>query len=244
MNPEDIEKFLKSYKEGPKRRTILLYGVLIILLFVYAWANGFLGEKGRQQAAINPSEIEKMPETVVTDPRQSESVKSEPDASVETKVPPEEMGADPEVSTRKTVSAVPDDAIEKLKKENVDSYARDVSRGQSTIRETSAAEVVRSVRAIEYPNDLSETIDSLYMGRWTREPDWRGIVDELPNQHSNGEWALVLKENNTDTLIFVTTEQDVSTLRPGDQIGVTGRISRVSINNSVSLEDASISFQQ
>lgn len=108
-----------------------------------------------------------------------------------------------------------------------------------TIRENSAAEVLRSLDGIE-PYRFHEKVEELYLGRWTQESGWQATVDELPSRRTNGSWHCSFKEAGSGTLIFASTTQDISTYRPGDSVTVSGRIGRVSLLNSVSLEDATV----
>jgi pyrimidine deaminase RibD-like protein len=106
------------------------------------------------------------------------------------------------------------------------------------IRERSADEVVGHLKGITLSHKFHETAEQLYVGRWTQEPGWQATVTDLPSELSAGRWYCSLKEAGSGTLVFASTDQDVSALRPGDEVTVIGRIDRVSQLGYVSLEDA------
>jgi hypothetical protein len=110
--------------------------------------------------------------------------------------------------------------------------------GRPTIRETSAAEILSSLRGITLSYQFHEKVEELYRGRWTRDPGWRATVNSLPSKLSKDVWFCSFKEIGSDTLVMASTVQDVSALRPGDSVTVSGRISDVSRLESVTLEDA------
>jgi hypothetical protein len=63
-------------------------------------------------------------------------------------------------------------------------------------------------------------------------------VHALPSKLSEGSWFCSLKEVGSGARVMAITVQDVSRLRPGDSVTVSGRIMDVSILEDVSLEDA------
>lgn len=107
-----------------------------------------------------------------------------------------------------------------------------------TIREKSAAEIIRNLKENTPSYRFHEKANELYLGRWTGEPGWQATVDDLPSKLSGGSWNCCFKEVGSGTLIMASTSRDISTLRPGDSVTVSGRISRVSLLETVSLEDA------
>ena len=107
-----------------------------------------------------------------------------------------------------------------------------------TIREKSAAEILVSLKGITPSYRFREKVEELYLGRWTREPAWQATVHALPSKLSEGSWFCSLKEVGSGTRVMAVTVQDVSMLRPGDSVTVSGRIRDVSILEDVSLEDA------
>jgi pyrimidine deaminase RibD-like protein len=106
------------------------------------------------------------------------------------------------------------------------------------IREESAAEILGHLEGITLPSRFRESVEELYVGRWTREPGWRAAVYGLPSNVSEGVWHCGFKEVGSDALVWASTTQDISTLRPGDSVTVSGRISEVSRLKYVSLQDA------
>jgi hypothetical protein len=108
-----------------------------------------------------------------------------------------------------------------------------------TIREKSAAEIIRNLKenTPSYGLGFHEKAMELYIGRWTGR-GWKATVDGLPSKLSGGSWYCYFKEVDSSALIWASTSQDISTLRPGDSVTVSGRISAVSPLNMVSLEDA------
>lgn len=107
-----------------------------------------------------------------------------------------------------------------------------------TIREKSAAEIIVNLKGVTLSYKFREKVEELYLGRWTREPGWQATVHDLPSKLSEGHWHCTFKELGSGTFVFASTVRDVSTLRPGDSVTVSGRISDVSQLESVSLEDA------
>jgi class 3 adenylate cyclase len=109
---------------------------------------------------------------------------------------------------------------------------------QVTIREKSAAEILANLKGITPSYRFREKVEDLYLGRWTREPGWQATVHSLPSKLSGERWFCVFREVGSGTVVMATTVQDVSALRHGDSVTVSGRISDVSILEDVSLEDA------
>ena len=107
-----------------------------------------------------------------------------------------------------------------------------------TIREKSAAEILANLKEITLPSQFRKKVEELYVGRWTREPGWQVTVFSLPSKLSGGGWQCSLKEVGSDILVMASTVQDVSKLRPGDSVTVSGRISEVWQALPVGLEDA------
>jgi hypothetical protein len=113
-----------------------------------------------------------------------------------------------------------------------------VASQRVTIREKSAAEILANLKGITLSYEFQEKCEDLYVGRWTREPGWQATVHDLPSKLPGGAWFCSFREVGSGTLVTASTIRDVSTLRPGDSVTVSGKISRVSQLESVSLEDA------
>jgi len=111
-------------------------------------------------------------------------------------------------------------------------------RVATAIREKSAAKILVNLKGITPSYRFREKVKELYLGRWTREAGWQATVNALPSKLPGGSWFCSLKEVGSGTSIMAVTVQDVSALRPGDSVTVSGRISDVSILEDVSLEDA------
>ena len=107
-----------------------------------------------------------------------------------------------------------------------------------TIREKSAAEILVNLKGKTLSHQFHEKVAELYLGRWTGEPGWQATVHDLPSKLSGGRWDCSFREVSSGTLVWASTVQDVSMLRPGDSVTVSGRISRVSQLEYVILEDA------
>jgi adenylate cyclase len=107
-----------------------------------------------------------------------------------------------------------------------------------TIREKSAADILANLKGITPSYRFREKVEELYLGRWTGDPGWSATVHALPSQLSGGSWFCSLKEIGFGTRVMAVTVQDISTLRAGDSVTVSGRIRDVSILEDVSLEDA------
>lgn len=106
------------------------------------------------------------------------------------------------------------------------------------IREKSAGEIIANLKGITLSSRFHESVEQLYLGRWTREPGWHATVYKLPSRLSGGGWFCFFTEVGSGSLVAATTVQDVSTLRPGDSVTIRGRISDVGQLGSVSLEEA------
>jgi hypothetical protein len=107
-----------------------------------------------------------------------------------------------------------------------------------TISEKSAAEIIRNLEENTPLCLFHENAAELYLGRWTRDPAWSATVYQLPSKFSGGLWDCSFTEVGSGALVFASTAQDISALRPGDLVTVSGRISHVSPLQSVSLEEA------
>src|SRR6266850_8598144 len=94
-----------------------------------------------------------------------------------------------------------------------------------TIRENSAAEILSYLRGARL--EFYERFEELHRGRWTCAPGWRATVDDLPSKLSRNAWFCSFKEFSSGILVTVTTVQDISALRPGDPVTISGRISDV-----------------
>jgi len=110
-----------------------------------------------------------------------------------------------------------------------------------SIREKSAAEILGHLKGIT-PSRFRESVEQLYLGRWTREPGWQATVHDMPSKLSEGLWHCMFKEVGSGTVVTARTVRDISTLRHGDSVTVSGRIRdvRQGYLESVSLEDAII----
>ena len=107
-----------------------------------------------------------------------------------------------------------------------------------TIREKSAAEILVNLKGITPSYRFREKVEELYLGRWTRERGWPATVHGLPSKLSGGRWFCSLREVGSGIFVMASTVQDVSTLRPGDSVTVSGRISHIRQLEDVGLEDA------
>jgi hypothetical protein len=107
-----------------------------------------------------------------------------------------------------------------------------------TIRERSAAEIHANLKGVTLPSKFRERVKDLYLGRWTRKSGWQATVLDLPSQLSGGRWFCGLREVGSDALVTAITVQDISALRPGDAVNVSGRISDVWQAFPICLEDA------
>jgi hypothetical protein len=107
-----------------------------------------------------------------------------------------------------------------------------------TIREKSAAEILGNLKGITLSSRRRESVEELYVGRWTREPGWQATVHELPSKLTGGLWHCVFKEAGSGALVMASTVHDISTLRHGDSVTVSGRIRDVSPLEYVALQDA------
>ena len=62
-------------------------------------------------------------------------------------------------------------------------------------------------------------------------------MHDLPSIMSEGIWHCVFKEIDSGALVMATTAQDLSRLRNGDTVTVSGRIREVSQLEYVGLQD-------
>ena len=109
-----------------------------------------------------------------------------------------------------------------------------------TIPEKSAAEIVANLKGIKPSYKFHERVEELYLGRWTQGPGWQASVKELPSKLPGEHWFCSLKEVDSGTTLHAITIQDVSMLRIGDTVMVSGRISEVSQLEFVMLNDADV----
>jgi hypothetical protein len=107
---------------------------------------------------------------------------------------------------------------------------------RATIRENSAAEIIVNLKAGTPSHLFFAKAKDLHIGRWTREPGWQVIVHNLPSKRSR-DWFCIFREVGSGPIVAASTVQDLSALRLGDSALVTGRISDVSLVESVILED-------
>jgi hypothetical protein len=107
-----------------------------------------------------------------------------------------------------------------------------------TIREKSAAEILANLKGVTLSYLFFEKAKELYIGRWTREPGLQVIVHDLPSERRSGGWFCIFREVGSGRIVAASTVQDLSALRLGDSVTVSGRISDVSPVGSVTLEDA------
>jgi nucleoside phosphorylase len=106
------------------------------------------------------------------------------------------------------------------------------------IREKAAAEIVANLKGISLSYQFHETVKELYLGRWTREPGWQVKVHDWPKKLPGGRWFGTFTEVGSGPLVMASTVQDLSALRLGDSVTVSGRISDVSPLEYIMLEDA------
>ena len=107
------------------------------------------------------------------------------------------------------------------------------------VREKSAGEILGNLKeTTKLSHQFHEKAEEIYLGRWIPEPGWQVAVDDLPKKLPGGLWSCSFKEVGSGSLVWAETKQDISNLRRGNLVTVTGRISRVSELGSVSLEEA------
>lgn len=121
-----------------------------------------------------------------------------------------------------------------------DSAKTSIAPERPTIRETSAAEILGNLKGLSLSYEFHEKVKDLYLGRWTREPGWQATVHTLPTRSRGGGWFCMFREASSGPLVAASTVQDLSALRLGDSVTVTGRISDVSPLGSVMLDGAII----
>jgi hypothetical protein len=109
-----------------------------------------------------------------------------------------------------------------------------------TIRERSAAEIFRSLNGITLDYEFRARVEELYRGRWTRSPGWQVTVASLPSKLPSGAWFCGFLEVGSAAIVSASTVQDVSALRRGDSVTISGKINDVSRLDSVHLHDATI----
>jgi len=107
-----------------------------------------------------------------------------------------------------------------------------------TIREKSAAEILANLKSTTPSHQFHKKAKELYIGLWTPEPGWQAIVHDLPGKLSGGGWSCLFKEVGTGIILSASTVQELSKLRPGDSVTVSGRISCVGRLDYLILEDA------
>jgi hypothetical protein len=109
-----------------------------------------------------------------------------------------------------------------------------------TIPENSAAEILSNLNGITLDYEFRARVEELYRGRWTRDPGWRVTLASLPSKLPSGAWFCGFLEVGSATIVSASTGQDVSALRRGDSVTVSGKISEVSRLGSIHLQNATI----
>jgi hypothetical protein len=119
-------------------------------------------------------------------------------------------------------------------------FAWSIGPQRPSIPEKAAAEIIRNLKESTPPYEFHKRAKELYLGRWPQEPGWQATVHDLPRKLSGELLHCSFREVGSGTLVMASTIQDVSALRTGYSVTVSGRISDVSLLESVSLEDAII----
>jgi hypothetical protein len=116
---------------------------------------------------------------------------------------------------RSTVRAVATFPTEKTESEE----------GKKFVRETSATDVIKVMKGYSF-SDKEEKFESLFKGRWIREPGWEGTVIAEPSRsdYTDRQWSVGVKESNEGEFFIVFTGQDISELRKGDRVRVVGEL--------------------
>jgi ATP dependent DNA ligase domain len=127
----------------------------------------------------------------------------------------------------------------RLNGEDLQNLPIDERKAKLTVPEKSAAEIIRNLK--DTPSyEFDKRANELYFGRWPQEPGWQATVHSLPRKLSGGLWHCSFREVGSGTLVMASTIQDISALRRGYTVTISGRISDVSPLDSVSLEEAII----
>jgi hypothetical protein len=111
-------------------------------------------------------------------------------------------------------------------------------------REKSAGEVLLTVKSAMQSEMLGRTElevwEQLFKTRWIPEPGWKGTLDESPRR-SGRMWDCVVREDGTSAAILVITQQDISELRKGDAVLVTGQCLTVTVrDNRIVVSDGAV----
>jgi hypothetical protein len=109
-----------------------------------------------------------------------------------------------------------------------------------TIREKSAAEIISNLKDITFDYQFRARVEELYRGRWTRDPGWQATTASLPSKLPGNAWLCSFLEVASAIIVTASTIQDVSALRRGDSVTVSGKISEVSRLDYVHLTDATV----
>ena len=212
---------------------------IVILLAVTLHIRNDLLRSEQQPTTTNPSPaserpaLENLPAAVTPSVPQRPG-ESKADLQVKSQAEKETLIAtDPPVSTAQDVEA--EQVLPDLTSDKATSA---LAPQRPTIREKSAAEILVNLKGITPSYRFHEKVEELSLGRWTQEPGWQAKVYDLPSKLPRGRWHCSFSEVGSDTLVWAITVQDVSMLRPGDSVTVSGRISAVSQIKYISLEDA------
>ena len=116
---------------------------------------------------------------------------------------------------------------------------RALAPARPAIRESSAAEILSNLKDITLDYKFRGRVEDLYRGRWTREPRWQVTVAILPRKLPGDVWFCSFLEGSA-VIVTASTVQDVSMLRRGDPVIVSGKINDVSRLDYVHLTDATI----
>ena len=109
-------------------------------------------------------------------------------------------------------------------------------------REETAGSIIDALESIRYSTDRRDHAANLYEGRWIKDPEWRGTVITLPSKIGTDTWSVAVDEEGSDAVIYAITVLDASSLRPGDRVTVSGKISNIS-GQWVSVDSATIRRQ-
>ena len=94
--------------------------------------------------------------------------------------------------------------------------------------EKTASDVFNNLMDIKPFNDSIKVFQALYQDRWIPKGGWKGQVFGLPvkNELSGklSAWRFTVKEEGNGALFLVYTNDDISTLRIGQNVTVWGKI--------------------
>ena len=242
LDLKKVKESLAEVKRNPRKWVPLLI-LLVFIAFGGMWFSGFLGEKGKQAAerpaAVRPTDTDELRTTPPPDGRLT-------------------IGDRPEKGKGSSHTAAPREEDES----HSDRHERDeatAANGHTELHgpkqyvpEDSAGAIFESLGGIKPEigghRKFAARVEELFVGRWVKEPGWKGTVEELAERFYKDTWLVKVREdgNTAESVVFLlayTTDAKAADFRVGDTVAVTGQIKNVSrvVLGIITLNPATVS---